>query len=97
MAEYLPGHLEGEDPGVGTSWADGEEDEHGASSRDEEQHGVAAHGCGSKETSSGEEEYVPRRDQMPFGCLSGKMGLETPTTVLIAELSLGPAASTVPL
>lgn len=96
VAECLPGHLQGKDPGVGMSWADGEEDQHGASGRDEDQHGIAAHGCSSKETSSSQEEYVPRRDHVPFGCLLGKMGLKTLATVLIAEFSLGSAASTVP-
>lgn len=77
------------------SWADGEEDKHGDSGRDVEQHSVAAHGCAGKEIYSSEEEYVPRRDRMPFGCLLGKTGLETPTRVLIVWVSLGPAASTV--
>lgn len=82
---------------MGISWADEEEDEHGTSSRDEEQYSVTAHSCASKETSSSEEEYVPRRDQMPFGCLLEKMGLEISARVLIVGLSLGPAASAVPL
>lgn len=74
MAEGLPAHLEAKDPGVDVSWAGGEEDEHGGSSGDKEQRGIAAHGCDCKETSSSEEERVPRRDQMPSGWLFGETG-----------------------
>jgi len=61
-----------------STWTDGEEDEHGDSGRGEEQHSIAAHGYASKETAPSEEEYVPRRDQMPFGCLLVKNGACNP-------------------
>lgn len=72
VAERLPAHLEAEDPGMDISWADQEEHEHGADSRDEKQRGITAHSCACKETSPSKEEDVPRRDQMPFGQLVGK-------------------------